>query len=80
MATGTRISFARQKKSLYHSLCHTTICYVRAIMTFNPDDIDITIQAVRQTVEMAKKYEPYKPWISFRSNSKSPMDECSFSP
>jgi len=61
---------------MYHSLCHSTISFMQAGMTFNQDDIESSIQALRHTSTMAKKYEPYRPWIPFTLSSKPALTEC----
>ncbi|CAF5149986.1 unnamed protein product, partial [Rotaria sp. Silwood1] len=49
----------QENRSLYHSLLHSSISFMQAGMTFNQDDIEATIQALRHTTNIAKKYEPY---------------------
>ncbi|CAF0813631.1 unnamed protein product [Rotaria sp. Silwood1] len=65
----------QENRSLYHSLLHSTISFMQAGMTFNHDDIEATIQALRHTTNIAKKYEPYRPWITFSLTSKTVMTE-----
>ncbi|CAF5199018.1 unnamed protein product, partial [Rotaria magnacalcarata] len=64
-----------ENRSLYHSLLHSSISFMQAGMTFNQDDIEATIQALRHTTNMSKKYEPYRPWITFSLTSKPVMTE-----
>ncbi|CAF3385724.1 unnamed protein product [Rotaria socialis] len=66
---------AQENRSLYHSLLHSSISFMQAGMTFNQDDIEATIQALRHTTNMSKKYEPYRPWITFSLTSKPVMTE-----
>ena len=87
----------RENRSFYHSLCHSTVRYLKAAMTFDQvteekklkfdynfhgyiqDDIQKAIQALRHTVTMAKKYEPYRSWIPFGVTGKVAMNECEIS-
>ncbi|CAF0981310.1 unnamed protein product [Adineta ricciae] len=66
---------AQEHRSLYHSLCHSTITYTQAVMTFNNDDVEAAIQSLKQTSSLAKKYEPYRPWIPFSLSGKSAPNE-----
>ncbi|UJR36381.1 hypothetical protein I4U23_029105 [Adineta vaga] len=65
----------QENRSLYHSLCHSSISFMQAGMTFNQDDIEATIQALRHTTAMAKKSESYRSWISFSLTGKAAMTE-----
>ncbi|CAF4493763.1 unnamed protein product [Rotaria sp. Silwood2] len=44
-------------------------------MTFNHNDIETAIQALRHTSNMTKTYEPYRPWIPFSLSAKPVMTE-----
>ncbi|CAF1483835.1 unnamed protein product [Adineta steineri] len=65
----------QENRSLYHSLCHSSISFMQAGMTFNQDDIEASIQALRHTTNMSKKSESYRSWISFGLSTKSTMTE-----
>ncbi|CAF1928680.1 unnamed protein product [Rotaria magnacalcarata] len=66
---------AEENRSFYHGLCHSTTCFLHAAMTFNQTDIEAAIQALRHTSNMAKKFEPYRPWIPFNLTGKAAMTE-----
>ncbi|UJR09726.1 hypothetical protein I4U23_013955 [Adineta vaga] len=66
---------AQEHRSLYHSLCHSTISYTQAVMTFNNDDVEVAVQSLKQTSNLAKKYEPYKLWIPFSLTTKQAPNE-----
>ncbi|CAF1073022.1 unnamed protein product [Adineta steineri] len=65
----------QENRSLYHSLSHSTISFLQAGMTFNQDDIEAAVQALKHTNSMAKKYEPNKSWIPFSLSSKPVLNE-----
>ncbi|CAF4042175.1 unnamed protein product [Rotaria sordida] len=66
---------AEENRSFYHGLCHSIISFMHAAMTFNHNDIETAIQALRHTSNMTKTYEPYRPWIPFNLSAKSVMTE-----
>ncbi|CAF1075490.1 unnamed protein product [Rotaria sp. Silwood1] len=66
---------AEENRSFYHGLSHSVISYLHAAMTFNQNDIETAIQALRHTSNMTKTYEPYRPWIPFSLSAKPVMTE-----
>jgi len=65
----------QENRSMYHSLCHSSISFMQAGMTFNQDDIEATLQALHHTITMSKKHESYRTWIPFSLAAKSAMNE-----
>ncbi|KAK8751417.1 hypothetical protein OTU49_017502 [Cherax quadricarinatus] len=43
-------------KSMYHGLGYGTFMYLQAIMTFDPKDIEIAIEALKKSVEVCNRY------------------------
>ncbi|KAK4328683.1 hypothetical protein Pmani_000930 [Petrolisthes manimaculis] len=43
-------------KSMYHGLGYGTFMYLQAIMTFEPRDIEIAIEALKQSVDVCSKF------------------------
>nr|XP_045606652.1 tetratricopeptide repeat protein 39B-like isoform X2 [Procambarus clarkii] len=43
-------------KSMYHGLGYGTFMYLQAIMTFDPKDIEVAIDALKQSVEVCNRY------------------------
>ncbi|CAF1111261.1 unnamed protein product [Didymodactylos carnosus] len=52
-----------ESKSIYHSLCHSGLRFMQAIMSFQMDDIETTNQAIKQTITLTKKIIE-KSWFS----------------
>lgn len=46
------------------------------LLLLSQDDIESTIQSLRQTSEMSKKVESYRSWIPFNLTSKPVLNEC----
>lgn len=48
----------RAKDSMYHALGYSTIVVLQAIMTFEQQDIQNGISAMRDALQTCQKYEP----------------------
>ncbi|CAF3264260.1 unnamed protein product [Rotaria sp. Silwood2] len=71
----TRLFFGNHlNEALKRTKAHI-ISYLHAAMTFNHNDIETAIQALRHTSNMTKTYEPYRPWIPFSLSAKPVMTE-----
>ncbi|XP_072032025.1 tetratricopeptide repeat protein 39B-like isoform X2 [Amphiura filiformis] len=42
--------------SMYHALGFSTVCYLQAVMTFDPQDIQTAIQWVKNSIDVANKF------------------------
>ncbi|XP_071532813.1 tetratricopeptide repeat protein 39B-like isoform X3 [Panulirus ornatus] len=44
------------RKSMYHGLGYGTFMYLQAIMTFDPKDVEIAIETLKQSVEVCNRF------------------------
>ena len=41
---------------MYHALGYSTVCYLQAVMTFDPQDIQNAIQWTKNSIDVANKF------------------------